>query len=204
MLLTETAGACVAVVDEQGRYPTPIVDPGGSVFIGKLVGVRAADLREIKQLRARWNSSAARQAMSDQELLELIAQSTRIAEFAEQPAAEVAEPSMRSIWFENTHVCPGPFNEGMPLEVGQTAVVFTRVVDGVPLGWIPNMVSVERLEREEPLLVMNQLFERSEHCHESFSGDEHYTVPTTFLRAPASGFGRGCLAEMRQFSSGGE
>jgi hypothetical protein len=196
LLLADTAAACVAVVDDKGRRSTPVVDPSGLMFIGKLVGVRPPDIGEIDQLRARWDSTPSRRAASDQKVIESFSRSNRIAEFAVQQDHGTAEQSNRIVWFENNGVCRGPFNEGLPLDIGQTAVVFVTVVEGVPTGWIPNLVSVERIGSKQPLDIMRQLTEQSDRCPEP-NPPYRYTLETTYLRAPESGFGRGCVAEMR-------
>lgn len=196
ILMAEPAGACVAVVDEQGRFFTPVIDSAGPMFIGRLVGLRAPDIREIDQLRARWDFTPSRRAVSDQKVIENFSRSSRIAEFEVQQDHGTAELSTRTIWFEDNGVCPGPFNEGLPLDIGQTAVVFLKIVDGVPMGWIPNMVSVERMGSQQPVDIMKQLIGQSDKCPEPRWPEGRYTIETIYLRSPESGFGRGCVAEM--------
>jgi len=194
-LMAETAGACVPVVDDQGRIYVPIVDAGGSMFVGTLVGVRAPDFREIDQLRARWDFNPARRAESDEKVIERFSRFTWIAEFAVQQDSDTAERPTRTIWFEDTGNCPGPFNEGLPLDIGQTVVVFSRTVEGVPMGWIPDVVSVEMTGSQQAINALKRLIEQSDRCPERLQLSRRYSVVTTYLRAPESGFGRGCVAE---------
>lgn len=196
VLLAEPAGACVAVYDEQGRLSTPVVDPGGSMFVGRLVGLRVPDRREIQQLRAMWDNSPARRAVSDEYVIEAFSSGTRLAEFEIQKENRTAETSTRTLWFATSDNCQGPFNEGLPLEVGQIAVVFSKMVDGVPTGWIPNMISVEQTGAQDLLATMKRLFDQSDRCPQSSQPSAQHNVPTIYLRAPKSGFGRGCVAEL--------
>lgn len=191
-LWPQAAVACIPVVDGRGRQHTPVVEPE-QVFVGKLTSVRAPDRREIAQLRARWDHSPARRAEPDADLIQRFNRFTRVAEFEIQ-TGDTRSPTRVSVWFESNGVCSGPFNEGLPLEVGQTAVVFSEVIDGWMTGWIPNSVSVEKLRQPQLVETMEHLFRQLDHCPQG-AQEERYSLPVTFLRAPKSGFGRGCMVE---------
>lgn len=183
------------VVDGQGRQHTPVVEPE-QVFVGKLTSVRAPDRREIDQLRARFDHSPARRAEPDADLIQRFSRFTRVAEFEIQ-TGDTESPTRVAVWFESNGVCPGPFNEGLPLEVGQTAVVFAETVDGWATGWIPNLVSVQKLGQPELIDTMEQLFLQFDPCPGSEQLSEIYNLPSTFLISPPSRFGRGCVVETR-------
>ncbi len=194
VLWPQVGAACTAVVDERGRPHTPVGEPE-QVFVGKLTSVRMPDGRDIEHLRARWDHSPARRAEPDADLIQRFSRFTRVAEFEIQ-TGDTRLPTNISLWFESNGVCSGPFNEGLPLEVGQTAVVFSDVVDGWSTGWIPNSVSVQKLGQPEFVETMEHLFQQFDYCPQG-AQVERYSLPVTFLRAPKSGFGRGCLVDAR-------
>ena len=61
-------------------------------------------------------------------------------------------------------------------------------------GWIPDLASVRKLDQPELSDTMEQLFRQFDRCHQG-AQEEHYSLADMFLRAPKSGFGRGCLVE---------
>lgn len=186
----QVAAACGRLVDEQGHDFFPVVEPQ-QFFVGTLTSVRTPDARDIEQLRARWKS---RRPESDAEVIGRFLDSTRIAEFEVEPG-DRSRAATVALWFEGNGNCPGPYNEGLPLEVGQRAVVFSDVVDGWLTGWIPNSVNVQKLGQPQLVETMEHLFQQFDQCPEG--AHESYGFAVTFLRAPRSGFGRGCLVEAR-------
>lgn len=193
ILLSPTAEACSVWIDHNrpAKGWTAEIDSAEAIFSGKLVSLRSPDRREMKELRARWSdSSPVRRNASDDKVVEAYADTLRIADFAVEHVARGDASDAVSIWFESSpSLCHGPYNDGLPVEIGQTVVVFaTRTSDGL-MGWIPDIGAVDQFGDPDLIKTIEVLYAEFEPCNSPLSGGRWI-----YIRTPKSGFGRGCLA----------
>lgn len=199
---TSVATACVGVVDEQGREFTWLAESPTEAFVGDLRNIRLPEMGDMPEVREqRFDRSDNRRAMSDAMVLEYFSRYLRVATFDVRHWIRGNGPDEIEIWFEANGVCPGPFNDGLPLVEGQFGIVFLKPVDTFPTGWIPNLASVELLDDPSALDVAHQMFAQFETCPAPSGPTRDYTIPTLQLKAPAhgatvGGFGRGCVLQL--------
>lgn len=169
-VLASPASACIAAI-ELDRSETgwqPEIERADAIFSGTI--------RSIEDIRNERNTSLLERLNCAMPWNRCIYPEPDSLKVAEIDVGHVHLGDIRSKvsvrFTEGLSYCAmGPYREGLPIAVGQTAVFFVNVTPDVLVGWVPTMGAIEELEDPKLQSAAIEMFRQFTPCEAD--GSEH-------------------------------